>query len=703
MSVATGTQSTSLTFSPSSLATAVFTATYVGTDTSVTTTTFNSAAVTSTSNGTPVTMTIDSGDAQTAIAGANLALPLKVLVVDAFSAPVQGVSVSFTVLSGGGSIVTSMPTTTNASGIASATVQLGTVVVSNSFKATVVGYSSINKTFMATATPGAVTQLVWSQQPATCFTNSPCGTQPMVVAKDTNDNIATNAVGSITLSVASGCTGISGTGTATLNSGVATFSSVGCTGSGASVLTATLSAVTGNSASFTVSAAPPGACLLNDGAFSTGGGGCQDLTTGLAWSSITSSTVTWFNSVWDGSIATNSSSQDAYDLGRTNDYGDVLNSSTSAPDSSSTNYCHSLTEGAQNDWRMPSTLELTNLFNHGSPTHISGAAGKPVWNGLSSANAGINCVDLSTNSTTGASKGSSSLCYAICVRGGRTIADRLSVTSTNNTVFGINSTATISRNPITVQIKDSLGNLAHVQGVVVNVSTNNGSIGGTTAVTTVEDGTATFSAFTLDTTGTGTLTFSTATGFASTTLAYRAGSFPNTCLVEDSNFVTATGGCKQVSTGKIWSLPSLTSISWNDTIWDSALAANAGVQTDSYDSSRTNDYDPQTALTGSTDNSGTNYCHELTEGGYFDWRVPTCAELLTVYALGSGAGTHFVASPSALANFFWSSTSSGSNCSNGITSSASAADAAVVRLSTGLGSHLTKTTTTSVSSICVRP
>jgi hypothetical protein len=65
-------------------------------------------------------MAISAGDAQSAAAGANVAVAPAVLVTDQFGNPVANVSVTFTVTLGGGSVAGS-PAATSPSGVATIT------------------------------------------------------------------------------------------------------------------------------------------------------------------------------------------------------------------------------------------------------------------------------------------------------------------------------------------------------------------------------------------------------------------------------------------------------------------------------------------------------------------------------------------------------------------------------------------------------
>ncbi len=167
--------------------------------------------------------------------------------------------------------------------------------------------------------------------------------------------------------------------------------------------------------------------------------------------------------------------------------------------------------------------------------------------------------------------------------------------------------------------------------------TSLGALAGTLSSTTDLKGSTVFNAFMLDTQGETVLTFS-APGIAAATYTVRVGAFPHTCAIEDSRFVTMEGGCKDTQTHRVWSLVSPTVMTWHEAIWDSASPAG-NVVADAYDVSLTNDYGNPPG--GWPDASYTNYCHDLVEGGYSDWRVPTANELSDVYALGAGSPSHF--------------------------------------------------------------
>jgi len=107
-------------------------------------------------NPTPATMTAASGNNQTGTTGAALNQPFVVIVRDAGSAPMEGVTVLWTVVSGGGTLgaATSM---TDAQGQASNTYTVGGTAGTNTIEAAVQSNTAIKVAFTATATSaGAV-------------------------------------------------------------------------------------------------------------------------------------------------------------------------------------------------------------------------------------------------------------------------------------------------------------------------------------------------------------------------------------------------------------------------------------------------------------------------------------------------------------------------------------------------------------------
>ncbi len=139
--------------------------------------------------GTATTMSISDGDGQTAVAGTAVGVDPAVLVVDADANPVSGVTVTFAVASGGGTVTGASPTT-DAAGIATVGKwKLGNTAGSNSMTATSAGLTGSPLTFTATATTGTpanVTIIAGDGQSATVGTA--VATAPKVRVTDANGN-----------------------------------------------------------------------------------------------------------------------------------------------------------------------------------------------------------------------------------------------------------------------------------------------------------------------------------------------------------------------------------------------------------------------------------------------------------------------------------------------------------------------------------
>ncbi|WP_240356376.1 CARDB domain-containing protein [Myxococcus eversor] len=132
-------------------------------------------------------------------------------------------------------------------------------------------------------------------------------------------------------------------------------------------------------------------------------------------------------------------------------------------------------------------------------------------------------------------------------------------------------------------------------------------------------------------------------------------------------FVSASGGCMDTRpSGLVWSKASVASKSWNAAVWGSELAGNA--QPDAADGARLNDY-TEGMVPDRPDISTENYCHDLVEGGFSDWRLPTDTELGAVS--GSTLATAYFAFKtsesfwSATTGLFWTTDAMGVDLSSG--------------------------------------
>uniref|UniRef100_UPI003593F311 MBG domain-containing protein n=1 Tax=Aquiflexum sp. TaxID=1872584 RepID=UPI003593F311 len=170
------------------------------------------------------TMSINGGDNQSTTAGSEVSIVPSVLVTDANSNPVSGVSVTFTVASGGGSI-TGGTATSDASGIATVgSWTLGSTAGMNTLTASSTGLTGSPLTFTSTGV-GAATQLAFLAQPQNAVIGSSTGVITVEIL-DANGNRVTNNTTSVNLSIANnaGSGTLSGTATVNADTGLATFS-----------------------------------------------------------------------------------------------------------------------------------------------------------------------------------------------------------------------------------------------------------------------------------------------------------------------------------------------------------------------------------------------------------------------------------------------------------------------------------------------
>jgi hypothetical protein len=198
-----------------------------------------------------------SGDGQTAVAGAAVAVPPSITVKDANGNPAGGVAVTFVVASGGGS-VTGGSQTTNSAGVATVgSWVLGPTVVSNSLTATAASLTSL--TFTASGVVGPAASLSnTAGDNQTARAGNPISTAPSVTVRDANGNLVSGAA--VTFAVGSGGGSVTGASTTSNSSGVATVGGWTLGFAGPNTLTASA----GGSASATFNATAEDNCLYRD-------------------------------------------------------------------------------------------------------------------------------------------------------------------------------------------------------------------------------------------------------------------------------------------------------------------------------------------------------------------------------------------------------------------------------------------------------
>ena len=180
----------------------------------------------------PTAIAASAGSGQTAVVGTTLPNPLVALVTAADGLGVSGVTVTFAVASGGGS-VTSATAVTNSAGLAQTTWKLGSAVGAQTVTASAGSLTGSPVTFSATARSGTATKLAVTTQPATVAAGATIATVSVVAQTATGDT-ASSFTGPVTLAITGGAAGATLGGTATVNAvaGVANFSGLQITKSG---------------------------------------------------------------------------------------------------------------------------------------------------------------------------------------------------------------------------------------------------------------------------------------------------------------------------------------------------------------------------------------------------------------------------------------------------------------------------------------
>ncbi len=214
----------------------------------------------------PTSLQVVTGNGQLATVGSTVGTPPKVRVLDDESSPVAGVTVTFSVMAGGGSI-TGATATSDASGEASVgSWTLGTTVGDNRLRARVDGVSPVTVDATGTAGPAAsVSAFAGDGQNATVSTT--VAVSPAVRVEDVHGNAVSGA--SVSFAVGGGGGGVNGTAGTTDASGVFAVGSwtLGATpGPNSIVATVGGSGITGNPVTFSATGVAGG-----------GGGGAFDI------------------------------------------------------------------------------------------------------------------------------------------------------------------------------------------------------------------------------------------------------------------------------------------------------------------------------------------------------------------------------------------------------------------------------------------
>ncbi|MFA5414893.1 MAG: PEGA domain-containing protein [Methanoregula sp.] len=202
--------------------------------------------------GAATQIAVNAGNGQSATVDTAVTTLPGVIVQDANNTPVSGVSVTFAVATGGGS-VTGASATTDANGIATVSSwTLGTTAGSNTLTATSESLTGSPVTFTATGTAGAATQIAMNAGNGQSATVGTAVTiLPSVIVQDANNNPVSGE--SVTFAVATGGGSVTTGASATTNAnGIATVISwtLGPT-AGSNTLMATSGSLSGSPVTFT--------------------------------------------------------------------------------------------------------------------------------------------------------------------------------------------------------------------------------------------------------------------------------------------------------------------------------------------------------------------------------------------------------------------------------------------------------------------
>ncbi len=210
------------------------------------------------SAGVAATITLSAGDGQSATVNTAVGSNPAVLVTDNAGNPVSGVSVTFAVATGGGS-VTGGSATTDVSGIATAgSWTLGTTAGANTLTATSGTLSGSPVTFTATGLADVADHLAFTVEPSTTKHAKNITPAVEVSVVDQFGNLVTSATDAITLTIAVDGSGggatLGGTTTVNATGGVAVFGNldIDLIGSGYQLNAAAAGLIDGLSAFFDI-------------------------------------------------------------------------------------------------------------------------------------------------------------------------------------------------------------------------------------------------------------------------------------------------------------------------------------------------------------------------------------------------------------------------------------------------------------------
>ena len=206
--------------------------------------------------GTPAALSKASGDNQSAVIGRRLSNPLSVKVQDASGNPLEGVSIAWSVATGGGS-VDHATSKTDSQGIGAAAWTLGLTLGPQTLTASAQGLSRV--TFGATALPAGppAAMSITTQPSASTPSGQVFSVQPTLAVTDADQNPVDGA--QVGVSIESGGGTLGGTTQTLAQKGVARFTDLSISGApGSRTLRFTAGAASAVSASISITTTPQG-------------------------------------------------------------------------------------------------------------------------------------------------------------------------------------------------------------------------------------------------------------------------------------------------------------------------------------------------------------------------------------------------------------------------------------------------------------
>ncbi|MBU6153794.1 MAG: DUF1566 domain-containing protein, partial [Bdellovibrionales bacterium] len=208
---------------------------------------------------------------------------------------------------------------------------------------------------------------------------------------------------------------------------------------------------------------------------------------------------------------------------------------------------------------------------------------------------------------------------------------------------GANAGSTFGTQPV-VEVRDSCGNVITSDNTTVvtiptTPNTGTGTVEGTRTATAVS-GVASFVSLNYSTAEAGVRINASATLNGNPVTA-TSGSFTVGAIIAaaqcaagaPAGWSTTEGGCRDLTSGLVWSARSASTMNWHNAVWDSTVTGSAP---EALEVSRGIVRD--VTGSGSVDAAFGAYCHDLVESGYSDWRMPTTTEWTSAHTNNATAG-----------------------------------------------------------------